>query len=633
MKIGKFRYFVIMCGIAGKIYFSPDRTVSADTIKKMTDRLAHRGPDDAGIFVNGQIGLGHRRLSIIDLSSAGHQPMADADNQITIIYNGEIYNFLELRKELEADGIKFKSKTDTEVIINLYKKYGVDCLQYLRGMFAFAIWDSAKQQLFLARDPLGKKPLKYFHDQNCFIFASELKAILTNDEVKAEPDWSAIDEYLTYKYVPCPKTGFNNIHKLPPASYMTVTAEGNITIKKYWQLDYSHKPDWSEDEWQAKVTAKLIEATKLRLISDVPLGLHLSSGIDSSLITAIITKDLGLRPKTFTIGFAEAEYDERPLAKLIAKRYRTHHQELIIEPHTIELLPQLAYHYEEPYADASALPTWYLSQLTKQYAGVAINGDGGDENFAGYARYDAAKLHSWLKAIPAKKTWQSLGTHLHQQTKKKVFAKIARLLDSYADDPYDFYLNIIQYFTPAEKKLLLNNSENIAGSRWHSYSHDYFKNAQELNWLDRLLYVGINSHLPDDLLVKTDIASMSHGLELRSPFLDKQLLELTAQMPANLKMRGHNKKYLLKKIAANYLPPEIINQPKKYFNIPLDHWFRGDLKKYIADNITDPKFLNYGFNKNFILSLIQDHTSGKKNYENQLWSLLMLRLWFKQWFE
>ncbi len=622
-----------MCGIAGKIYFNPNQTVSTDMIKKMTDRLAHRGPDDAGIFINGQIGLGHRRLSIIDLSKAGHQPMADADNRITIVYNGEIYNFLELKQELEADGVKFRSKSETEVIIYLYKKYGIDCLQYLRGMFAFAIWDSNQQLLFLARDPLGKKPLKYYRDNNCLIFASELKAILTNDEVKTEPDWSAIDEYLTYKYVPCPKTGFKNIHKLPPASYMTVKTNGETIIKKYWQLDYSHKLNLSEDEWQRKITDKLIEATRLRLISDVPLGIHLSSGIDSGLITAIIAKEIGLRPKTFTIGFAEQEYDERPLAKLVAKKYHTHHQELVIEPHTIEMLPQLVYYYEEPYADASALPTWYLSQLTKQYAGVAINGDGGDENFAGYERYAAAKLHGLLKVVPAKKALQLLSAYFFHQTKNKAYQQASRLFGSYTKNPYDFYLNTIQYFTPAEKKLLYSNSNDIVSSRWHSYSLDFFNDAQKLNWLDRLLYVGVNSHLPDDLLVKTDIASMSHGLELRSPFLDKELMELTAQMPSDLKMRGSHKKYILKKIAANYLPPKIINQPKKYFNIPLDYWFRGDLKKYIVENITDSKFLNYGFNKNFVLSLVQDHAGGKKNYENQLWSLLMLRLWFKQWFE
>jgi asparagine synthase (glutamine-hydrolysing) len=412
---------------------------------------------------------------------------------------------------------------------------------------------------------------------------------------------------------------------------MTIKADGERTIKKYWQLDYSHKLDLSEDEWRKKIADKLIEATKLRLISDVPLGIHLSSGIDSGLITAIIAKELGLRPKTFTIGFTEQEYDERPLAKLVAKKYHTQHQELLIEPHTIEMLPQLVYHYEEPYADASALPTWYLSQLTKQYASVAINGDGGDENFAGYARYEAVRSHSLLKMIPAKKALQFFSALFYQKTKNKTYQKAARLFGSYASNPYDFYLNIIQYFAPTEKKLLYKN--NAVGSRWYSYSLDFYNEAQNLSWLDRLLYVGINSHLPDDLLVKTDIASMAHGLELRSPFLDKQLIELTAQMPSDLKIRGRNKKYILKKIAADYLPPEIINQPKKYFNIPLDYWFRGNLKEYIVTNITDPKFLNYGFDRDFILSLIKSHINGQQNNENKLWSLLMLRLWFKQWFE
>lgn len=619
-----------MCGIAGKLNFNQSQAVTENEIKKMTDRLAHRGPDDEGIFIAGQIGLGHRRLSIIDLSPAGHQPMTDTDEKIHLVFNGEIYNFLELRKKLEADGSKFRSNSDTEVIIHLYKKYGTDCLQYLRGMFAFAIWDSTKQILFLARDPLGKKPLKYFYNNNCFIFASELKAILANPEVKAEPDFSAIDEYLTYKYVPCPKTGFKNIFKLPPASYMIVKANGERSIKKYWDLDFSKKLNLSEKEWQEKITAKLIEATRLRLISDVPLGIHLSGGIDSGLITALIAKEIGVKPRTFTIGFNEAKYDERNLAKLIVDRYRTEHQEIVIEPRAVEILPYLVYQYEEPYADASAMPSWYLAQATKQFATVAINGDGGDENFAGYERYNAMRLQATLKNIPAK----SLIKFFSSFCQSSFCQKTTRLLEAYSDKPYDFYLNIIQYFSPAEKKLLHLGAEKFSNySRWYSYSENYFKKASNLDQLDQLLYTGIGTHLPDDLLVKTDIAAMTHGLELRSPFLDKELLELTAQMPADLKMRGSNKKYLLKKIANNYLPDKLINRPKKGFTVPLAGWFRGDLRNYTRENITDPKFIDYGFNKKFIEKILSTHDNRQKNYENQLWTLLMLRLWFKQWFE
>ncbi|MCX6796388.1 MAG: asparagine synthase (glutamine-hydrolyzing) [Candidatus Falkowbacteria bacterium] len=622
-----------MCGIAGKIYFNPNRTVSADTIKKMTDCLAHRGPDDSGVFIAGQLGLGHRRLAVIDLSAAGHEPMSDAENKIYLIYNGEIYNFLELRNNLAKDGVKFKSKTDAEVIIYLYKKYGVDCLKYLRGMFAFAIWDSEQQLLFLARDPLGKKPLKYYYDDNCFIFASELKAILVNDEVKKEPDFSAIDEYLTYKYVPCPKTGFKNIYKLPPASYLIVKANGELIVKKYWDLDFSQKLDLSEEQWQEKIINKLIEATRLRLISDVPLGVHLSGGIDSGLITAIIAKDLGIKPRTFTVGFQETTYDERPLARKVATKYQTEHYEFVVEPKVIDILPELVYHYEEPYADASALPTWYLSQITKKQATVAINGDGGDENFAGYERYNAMRLHSLLKKIPGKNILKII-CNSSRATNIIPLQKLARLLSAYSPDTVDFYLRIIEYFSPEQKNLLYSHKPtDISNSRWHSFSLDLFKKAAGLDWLDQLLYVGISSHLPDDLLVKTDIAAMAHGLELRSPFLDKELIELTAQMPSALKMRGHNKKYLLKKIAEKYLPADCIYHPKKGFTVPLSYWFRGDLNKYISSNITDKRFLNYGFNQGFVETMLKNHSTGKKNYENQLWSLLMLRLWFKQWFE
>lgn len=624
-----------MCGIVGRLNFNKDNFISEGLIKEMVKVLFHRGPDDQGIFIEKNIGLGHSRLSIIDLSPAGHQPMSDKEGKIWITYNGEIYNFLDLRRDLEKEGIKFKSKTDTEVIIELYKKYNIDCLKYLRGMFAFAIWDKEKQQLFLARDRVGKKPLKYYYDSNCFIFASELKAILKNPEVKKQPDYNAIDEYLTYQYVPHPKTGFKDIYKLEPAHYLIIKDDGKIIKQRYWRLDFSQKIDLSESEWEEKISEKLRESVRLRLISDVPLGAHLSGGIDSSLVVALMAQEIREPIKTFSIGFKEGDYNELPYARLVSQRYKTEHQEFIVEPNAIELLPKLVKQYEEPYADSSALPTWYLSEITKRYVGVALNGDGGDENFAGYTRYDAMKLFWWLSNIPFKNSFKKINQIVYQITKIKIFQKGYRFLDSYSKNPMDFYLRLIDYFSPEEKELIYTPElvQKIKKSRWHSFLEERFSDYKDLDWLDKILCADINSYLPDDLLVKVDIASMAHSLEVRSPFLDQEFLELTAKMPSNLKMRGFNKKYLIKKIAEKYLPKECIYRPKQGFGIPLEHWFRGKLENYLRENLLDKKFLDYGFKRQGIEKLINDHKNYRQNYANHLWALLFLRQWFKTWFE
>ncbi|PIR89749.1 asparagine synthase (glutamine-hydrolyzing) [bacterium (Candidatus Gribaldobacteria) CG07_land_8_20_14_0_80_33_18] len=627
-----------MCGICGKIYFNKNKLVANGEIKKMTDVLSHRGPDDQGIFIDKQVGLGHRRLSIIDLSPLGHQPMSDAEGKIWLVHNGEIYNFLELKKELEKDGIKFKSKTDTEVIIYLYKKYGIDCLKHLRGMFAFAIWDKEKQQLFLARDRVGKKPLKYYFDNNCFIFASELKAILKNPEVKKEPDFGAIDEYFTYQYVPHPKTGFKNIYKLPPAHYLIIKLNPKeIRSQKYWELNYSEKLDLSEKEWEEKITEKLTEAVRLRLVSDVPLGAHLSGGIDSSLIVGLMALQSKEPIKTFSIGFKESEYNELPFARLVAKKYKTNHLEFIIEPKTIEILDKIVYHYEEPYADSSALPSWYISELTKKYVTVALNGDGGDENFAGYTRYNAMKLYCQLKHLPFKKNLKKINQFAYQITKKRIFQKGYRFLNSWSSGSnlIDSFLKIVSYFNQEEKNLIYTDEfkQKIQNSRWHSFIEKKFKEAEKLDWLDKLLYVDINSNLADDLLVKVDIASMAHSLEIRSPFLDHEFLELTAKMPSDLKMKGHNKKYLLKKIAEKYLPEECIKKQKQGFSVPLEHWFRKQLFDYLKNELLDKKFLDFGFKKEGIEKMLSDHKNYRQNYAYQFWTLLFLKKWLQIWFE
>ncbi|MCK4540250.1 asparagine synthase (glutamine-hydrolyzing) [Candidatus Parcubacteria bacterium] len=614
-----------MCGIAGKLNLK-NQPVEKTDILSMMNEIKHRGPDDEGIYLNNNIGLGHRRLSVIDLSKNGQQPMTDESKKFWITYNGEIYNFLELKKELQKDGVKFKSNTDTEVIIYLYKKHGADCLKFLRGMFAFAIWDNEKKELFLARDRVGKKPLKYYLDDNVLIFSSELKAILKNKEVKKEIDWQAIDEFLTFKYVPAPRTGFKNIYKLPPAHYMVVKANGEKILKQYWDLDYSDKLKLSENEWQEKITNKLREAVSDRLISDVPLGAHLSGGIDSGLIVALMAESQNHPIRTFSIGFKEKKYNELNYARLVAKRYNTDHQEFIIEPRALEILPKLAFHYEEPYADASMIPSWYLSEITKKHVTVALNGDGGDEVFAGYNRYLSAQLYFKLKKLPFKKLSAHFNYLIYKATGNDIFYKASRQLNANYNSLADFYLSVIQYFSEKEKKQLSEKFLNL------KISNSYQEKINNYNWLDQLLYISVKTHLPDDLLVKTDIASMAHGLEVRSPFLDQELMELSAKMPANLKINGYNKKYILKKIAEKYLPRECVYRPKQGFSVPLDYWFRGGLNDYLEKNILNKNFLEHDFNKNFILKLLNSHKSGKARNENQLFTLLMLSLWLKRWF-
>ena len=615
-----------MCGIFGKLFFEKTK-IEEEDYKDCLNEISHRGPDDEGFYVDENIILGSKRLAIIDLSPAGHMPMSNEDGRFWLVFNGEIYNFLELRKDLEKRH-KFKSKTDSEVLLHLFEEKGVECLKYLRGMFAFAIWDKKEKILFLARDRLGKKPLKYYLNDKFFIFASELKAILKDKEIPKEIDWEAIDEYLTYQYVPHPKTGFKKIFKLEPAHYLIVTLDGKIKKERYWYLDFTQKLNLSENEWIEAIEEKLKECVKIRLISDVPLGAHLSGGIDSSMIVAIMAQEMKEPVKTFSIGFKEKEYDETKYARLVAKRYGTDHHEMIVEPNTIEILPKLVYHYEEPYADSSALPTWYLCQMTKKYITVALNGDGGDENFAGYDRYNAVKLYFSLKFLPGKKFLKKINEIFYQITQFKIFHKGFRFLSAFEKDFISFYVRLIGYFQDEQKEKLYQPDlkKLIENSRGYNFLREIF-NKIKGEWLDRILYLDINSYLPGDLLVKVDIASMAHSLEVRSPFLDHEFMELCAKIPPNLKMRGHNKKYILKKLAQKYIPKECIFRPKTGFGVPLEFWFKNELLNFLKERILSKEFLNYGFNKKFLEQLINEHQKGIRNHAYRLWALLILSEW------
>ncbi|NTW27551.1 MAG: asparagine synthase (glutamine-hydrolyzing) [Candidatus Moranbacteria bacterium] len=628
-----------MCGITGKIYFN-NKTVSEQDIDLMNKKIIHRGPDDGGIYLSPdqKVGLGHRRLSIIDLSPLGHQPMRYLD-RYQIVFNGEIYNFQEKREMLKKEGYTFKSHSDTEVILALYDKFREKCLDHLRGMFAFAIYDEKEKTVFCARDRVGKKPFKYYADENVFIFASELKAILTQNEYEKEPDYIAIHHYLTLQYCPAPLTGFKNLKKLEPAHYLLINLRTKeIKKQRYWQLDYSQKLDLTEEQWKTKIMDKLEESVKLRMISDVPIGAFLSGGIDSSAIVALMSKHSEKPIKTFSIGFEEEKYNELEYAKIIANKFKTEHTEFIVKPNAIKLLPMLARQYEEPFADSSALPTYYVSKMTKEHVTVALNGDGGDENFAGYPWYSIQKFATWydnflplnnLIILPLTKL-------LHNIVKNNLTEKILRFSKTASIHHSKRYLNYICYFSNEMKNSLYTSEfkKKVWENDTFNLIAEKFQQSTGKNSVDQALFVDFNSYLPDDLMTKVDIDTMAVSLEGRSPFLDHEFLELTAKIPAKLKLRGlNNKKYILKEALRGLVPDEVMFRPKRGFSIPIDSWLKNELKDYAYTQLLNGRLIKDGmFKKEYIKKLLDDHNSGKISYARHIWALLTLELWFGEYF-
>jgi len=615
-----------MCGINGKINFNK-KQISEDEIILMNDALVHRGPDDSGIWIENNVGLGHRRLSIIDLSYSGHQPMKYDD--MVIVFNGEIYNFLELKTELESKGYQFKSKTDTEVILASYKEWGIECLNKLRGMFAFAIYDKSKNILFGARDRFGKKPFKYYFDGTVFIFASELKAILTQKEIKREVDWEAIDDFLTLQYVPHSKTGFQNIFKLPQAHYFTLDLDTKkFEIKKYWVLDYSQKLDLSENEWVKLLEESLKESIRLRMISDVPIGAFLSGGLDSSAVVAFMSLFTD-KVKTFSIGFEEKDFDETEYARIVAKKYNTDHHELIVKSaDMIQYIKQLVYQYEEPYADSSQLPTFILSKFSREYVTVALNGDGGDENFGGYDKHMVHLFAKYIKKLPFRNLLLYL-SKISGQEKVTLFLKI---LDQ---ENWIQHVNYTNYFDTYTKNEFYTEKylEKIKNHSTYDFFEYIMKNAKNLEYMDRIFYLDFNSYVPDDLMVKVDIATMANSLESRSPLLDHKFVELSAQIPSNLKVGFNKRKYIFKKMLRKYLNEDILNRKKRGFSIPLNYLFRNGLKDYIKNVILDDDGLVLQImKKDMVQMLLENHYDGKNNGK-KLWALMVLNLWYDKFFE
>lgn len=625
-----------MCGIAGKIVRSG--RVTESSLRCMGYAIAHRGPDDSGTYISpdGMVGLVHRRLAIIDLSPLGHQPM-EWRSWYTIVFNGEIYNHNDKRAELEAKGYVFQSKSDTEVILALYDRYGVDCLAHLRGMFAFAIYDRRKKIVFCARDRVGKKPLKYYHDKKIFLFASELKAILTQGEYSRKVDYSALGHFLTLGYAPCPSTGFMGIKKLPPAHYLIFDQNNHsVSVKRYWQLDYEPKLKQSTDDWGEQLRDKLAEAVRIRLMSDVPLGAFLSGGLDSSAVVAYMSQFSPVPVQTFSIGFTHDTMNELPQARLVSDYFGTKHTEFVVEPNAIDLLPKLVSHYEEPFADSSALPSYLVSQMARKHVTVALNGDGGDENFGGYDRYVVQKFGLAYERLGwANRYLMSPLVSLTRGSTKLGLERARRFVDT-LDLGYERrFAAYTPFLTERQKQeLMVGKLKQAHRHSTYDLMQPFFHNLKATDRLDQTLGADLQTYLPDDLLTKIDIATMAVSLEGRSPFLDHELLELTAKIPSSLKIHGRTKKYIFKQAMTNVLPPEIMNLPKRGFSVPLNDWLKGSLKDYVKDILLSQSARKRNlFDASVVERMIDDHILGRGHYAHHLWALLTLEWWFCIYFD
>lgn len=627
-----------MCGICGIVWQDPNRPTPAGAIERMTDRIAHRGPDGSGFHHESGVAFGHRRLSIIDLAG-GAQPMANDGEDIWITFNGEIYNFESLRGELLAVGRTFKTRSDTEVLLQLYEQYGPAMLPKLRGMFAFGIWDRRHRSLLLARDRLGKKPLVYQHDAEGLRFASELKSLVSEPGFSKELDVSAFDDYLALQYVPHPKTIYKAARKLPPG-HCAIYRNGDLRIEPYWQLPYEREVAGSEAEYSQQLRSKLTEATRLRMIADVPLGAFLSGGIDSTIVVGLM-QQLSTEPvRTFSIGFPVKEYDETSFAREAARHLKTQHQEFIVEPQAVAVIEKLAWHYDEPFADSSAIPTYYVSQLTRQHVTVALTGDAGDELFAGYDRYKAVRIGTWFQKLPrpaqallTARIWQSLPASPRQKSKVRRAKKLLAWLGTPTRQQYRQWVTIFD--RPLRRSLLSPSMQESLGDyeplHWVDGLFDRFP---ERDILTQTTAADLLSYLPCDILTKVDIASMAHGLECRSPFLDHEVVALAGRMPVGMKMRGLTTKSILKRTFAELLPPSIRRRGKMGFGVPLDHWFRHELKESLQDTLGSQRCRERGwFEASAVQKLLDDHLQGKWDHSARIWALFMLEKWATVWLD
>lgn len=616
-----------MCGITGKVYFDLHKQVEISEIKKMTSTLRHRGPDDEGYYIDSNVGFGFRRLSIIDLST-GHQPLCDNSGRYYIIFNGEIYNFKEQREILQKKGYHFRTNSDTEVIVNLYAEYKEKCVSYLRGMFAFVIWDNKEKELFGARDRFGIKPFFYYIDDEKFVWGSEIKSILAASQVKTYINNKELEQYLAYGYSSNHQTIYSQIKKLDAATFFTLKTVPNksFKIESYWNLVYAPDYGKSENYWKERVFDTLVETVKLHMVSDVPVGAFLSGGIDSSIAVALMSLNSSKPIKTFSIGFKDEEFNELPYSRLVAERYGTEHHELIVEPESIDLLSKLVSAFDEPFADSSAIPTYYVSKFASDYVKVSLSGDGGDELFVGYNHYD--------------KNLKIYNNFLNNRISYFIFKKLNSLVSRFLSlESITFYMSkkraeisaYLGLWRDYERERLMNPqfknqlNKNVAEQN----KIDFLKNL-EGDELSKMQLLDIQYLLVDDFLTKVDISSMSNSLEIRVPFLDHKLAELAFEIPSELKYKNKIKKYVLKKTFSDLLPPEIISHKKQGFGVPLNYWFRKDLKDFTYDTLMNNSNLNEFLNTKYINLILDDHQKGIRNYSSKIWSLLVLNEWLEQ---
>ncbi|MCH7615526.1 MAG: asparagine synthase (glutamine-hydrolyzing), partial [Nitrospinae bacterium] len=623
-----------MCGICGKVYFDPDRWVTEGELLPMADTLIHRGPDGGGVWIKGNVGLAHRRLAIIDLREEANQPMSNEDRTVWVTFNGEIYNFLELRHELEGKGHVFRTNSDTEVIVHAYEEYGRACVSHLRGMFAFAIWDVRTQTLFLARDRVGKKPLYYFVGPDRFVFGSEIKAILADGSVPVEPDPFAIDHFLALQYIPAPMTAFKGVRKLPAAHWLELR-NGHFEIGRYWKLHYEPKRQISVPDAMAELKWHMAEAVRIRMVSDVPLGAFLSGGVDSSAVVAFMARENPQPVKTFCVGFDDAEFDERIFSRMVADQYRTHHQELVVNPKVVDILPRLVWHFDEPFGDSSAVPSYLISELTRQHVTVVLNGDGGDENFAGYDRYITDRLVRNVDYIPVGiRRWVNafIQKFPTQWRRQGAMRKVSRVAEVLAQEPGRRYAQWGAHFSPTERQSIYSESfqDAISDSDPEDLFVKIFAASDANDSTDTALDADVNLYLADDLLVKMDRVTMAHSLEARSPFLDHVLMEFVATLPPQFKLAGREKKYLLKESLRGVVPDCVLDRPKMGFCVPLARWFREDLREMAYDLLLSTQTLQRGyFRPAKVEELLQEHSQGQRDHAAQLWDLLVLELWHR----
>jgi asparagine synthase (glutamine-hydrolysing) len=627
-----------MCGIAGFVSQHDDRDGrdALEILDRMCRVIEHRGPDDQGLLVKGPAALGMRRLSIIDLAG-GHQPMTGCDPEISIVFNGEIYNYRELQRDLKSRGHVFKTNSDTETIVHAYEEYGHACVKHLRGMFAFAIWSARDRQLFIARDPVGKKPLYYtLTPHGTLVFGSELKSLREHPEFVCELKIEALDAYLAFGYVPDPLTIFRDVHKLPPGHTLTFK-DGRTRAEAYWDFPYEQPqvdPFTSEAECLDELRALLDESVRIRLVADVPLGAFLSGGVDSSTIVGLMARHSDRPVKTFSIGFNEDSYNELKYARIAARHFATEHHEFIVTPEICEVVDDLVWHFDEPFADSSAIPTYMVSRLAREHVKVVLSGDGGDEVFAGYTRYALDRKRSGFARLPRvlrEGVMQPLGRSLPHGAWGRNYVHNVAL------EPLDRYIEDISIFTRLNKASLYTQDflARLGSSDAAMRFREVAARSRSEFELDPLLYLDSKTYLPGDILTKVDRMSMATSLETRVPLLDRKLIEFVCtRIPAHMKMRGFETKHILKRAVRDLVPAEILNRPKQGFGVPIDQWINQQLRARVRETLTEPRSIQRGyFQPGYVNLLLDEHERGRRDHAHELWALFMLELWQRQFID